>query len=86
MLKLFPHRDSNCEHSRRQFMLEVGSIAGTGLSLDMLLRAKAARAEASGVKAGDVKCIFIWTLGGTSHRCADLGVDVGSDSPRAVAG
>ncbi|HWB00798.1 MAG TPA: DUF1501 domain-containing protein, partial [Pirellulales bacterium] len=68
MLKLFPRSVSNCQQSRRQFMLEIGTIAGTGLSLDLLLRAKAAKAEASGVRAGDVKCILIWTRGGTSHH------------------
>ncbi len=46
-------------------MLQVGGLGVFGLSLDMLLRQKAALA---GSKAGDVNCILIWTMGGTSHH------------------
>ncbi len=68
MLPLFPRRDVNCEHSRRHFLVNVGSLTGMGLSLDMLLRAQAARAATPAAKAGDVNCILIWTRGGTSHH------------------
>lgn len=69
MLKLFPERASNCENrSRRQFMVEVGSIGALGLSLDVLLRQQAACAATEGTKKADVNCILIWTRGGTSHH------------------
>ncbi|HUY88172.1 MAG TPA: DUF1501 domain-containing protein [Pirellulales bacterium] len=69
MLKLYPQRASNCEQaSRRQFMLEVGSLAGLGLSLDVLLRAKAAQASTGPARASETNCILIWTRGGTSHH------------------
>ncbi|MBI1310283.1 DUF1501 domain-containing protein [bacterium] len=67
MLKLFPTRRSNCETpSRRDFMVEVGSISALGLALPHLLQAEAQAAE--GFARGDVNCIFIWTRGGTSHH------------------
>jgi hypothetical protein len=67
MLKLFPTRRSNCEsRSRRDFMVEVGSISALGLALPHLLRAEAQAAEGFG--RGHVNCIFIWTRGGTSHH------------------
>ena len=66
MLKLFPHRTPDCERrSRRQFMLEVGSIAPLGLTLPMLLRQQA---HASGGSDQDNNCILVWTRGGTSHH------------------
>ena len=69
MLNLFPVNSGNCESaSRRDFMLQVGSLAGIGLSLDTLLRAQALGAEQGKATAGDVNCILIWTLGGTSHH------------------
>ncbi len=54
-------------------MLQVGSLAGLGISLDTLLRAQAVRAadaskNGSSTKPGDVNCILIWTRGGTSHH------------------
>jgi hypothetical protein len=66
MLKLFPTRDANCERrSRRDFMLEVGSLGALGLSLPMLLRARTAQAAS---KNTETNCILIWTRGGTSHH------------------
>jgi hypothetical protein len=49
-------------------MLQVGSLGGLGVSLDMLLRAEAGAASKANSKAGDVNCILIWTRGGTSHH------------------
>ena len=43
--------------------MQVGSLAGLGLSLEGAMRA---RAE-SGETAGELNCILIWTQGGTSH-------------------
>ena len=67
MLKMFPSRSSDCERSdRRQFLLELGTLAPLGLSLPLLLRQKARAAGRS--SARDVNCILIWTRGGTSHH------------------
>lgn len=69
MLKLFPQAAANCERSRRQFLVDVGSLAGLGLSLPLLLKAEAARAASSaGHAPGEINAIFIWTRGGTSHH------------------
>jgi hypothetical protein len=63
MLNLFSRQDHNCEvGSRRKFMMQIGSLSGVGLSLDMALRAQA---ESSAPQ--DLNCILIWTQGGTSH-------------------
>ena len=64
MLKLFPQRDRNCEHgNRRGFLVQVGSLAGLGLTLSTAMRA---RGESSAF-ADNLNCILIWTRGGTSH-------------------
>ncbi|MDA1231184.1 MAG: DUF1501 domain-containing protein [Planctomycetota bacterium] len=64
MLNLFPRRDRNCEHSnRRNFLVQVGSLAGLGLTLSTTMRA---RGESS-ASADNLNCILIWTRGGTSH-------------------
>jgi len=69
MLKLFPQRQNDCEHrSRRQFLIEVGSIVPLGLTLPTLLAQKALGNESILKSAGDVNCILIWTRGGTSHH------------------
>lgn len=69
MLNLFPRFLRDCEtSSRRRFLLQVGSLAGLGLSLDGLLRQQAAQAATKAARAGDVNCILIWTRGGTSHH------------------
>ena len=65
MLNLFAERTVDCEATRRNFMLQVGSLGGLGLSLEMLLRAEARAASKTDSKAGDVNCILIWTRGGT---------------------
>ena len=64
MLSLYPRRDWNCQMgARRDFLLQVGSLAGFGLSLDVALRSQAADRSSK----SDVNCILIWTQGGTSH-------------------
>ncbi len=63
MMNLFSQHDHNCEvGNRRRFMMQVGSLTGMGLSLDMAMRAQAASSTAA-----DLNCILIWTQGGTSH-------------------
>ena len=64
MLNLFAEQTSDCERTRRNFMLQVGSLGGLGLSLEMLLRAEARAAVEDKSKARDVNCILIWTRGG----------------------
>jgi hypothetical protein len=67
MLKLFPTRNANGRsHSRRQFLVDVGSISALGLTLGQVLRSEAR--AASEFEKGEVNCIFIWTRGGTSHH------------------
>ena len=67
MLKLFPANRSDCEtRSRREFLVDVGSVSALGLTLGHLLKAEAQAADS--FKRGDVNCIFIWTRGGTSHH------------------
>jgi len=69
MFNLFPQKTSDCERgSRRRFLLQVGSLSGYGLSLDMLLRAQSAQAANTNAPTKDVNCILIWTRGGTSHH------------------
>ena len=66
MLKLFPRIDSDCQRrSRRQFLLEAGSLAPLGLSLPLLLKQQA---SAAGRNPAETNCILIWTRGGTSHH------------------
>lgn len=80
MFNLFPRRSWNCETgTRRGFLVQVGSLAGLGLTLDMALRAKA---EAS-PSAGDVNCILLWTRGGTSHIDS---IDPKPEAPADVRG
>ena len=64
MLNLFSRRDWNCQRgSRRGFLMQVGALAGLGVSLDGAMRARAESPLAS----EDLNCILIWTQGGTSH-------------------
>ena len=65
MLTLKAGRVRDCDGLSRRSFLELGSLAGVGVSLPMWLQARAAQAAAD---RKDVNCIFIWTLGGTSHH------------------
>jgi len=67
MLDLLLGTDRDCEGLTRRSFLQVGSLAGLGLSLPQMLAARAARAENS-ADAPDVNCILVWTHGGTSHH------------------
>ena len=67
-------------------MLQVGSLGGLGLSMDMLLRAEAHAATNSKSKTNDVNCILIWTRGGTSHHDStdpkpEAKPEIASDAP-----
>ncbi|MGD9856692.1 MAG: DUF1501 domain-containing protein, partial [Planctomycetaceae bacterium] len=59
----------NCERSRREFLVDVGSLSALGLTLPTLLRATAAASDAKGAGTGTgVNAILVWTRGGTSHH------------------
>lgn len=68
MLNLRPQRHANCQSSgRREFLMQVGTLGGVGLSLDGLLRHQAASAKPVESSAKN-NCILVWTRGGTSHH------------------
>ena len=68
MLDLLVGTDRNCERLTRRSFLQVGSLAGLGLSLPQMLAARASLAGTSSGSPPDVNCILIWTHGGTSHH------------------
>ncbi len=57
----------NCERVDRRAFLKIGSLGGMGLTLPLLLKQKAALAK-EGKSSKPINCIFVWTLGGTSHH------------------
>ena len=67
MLNLLTGLSRDCEGLSRRGFLQIGSLAGIGVSLPMLLSARS-KARAAGTPAKDVNCILIWTQGGTSHH------------------
>ena len=74
MLNLFPGTVRTCEGVSRRSFLQVGALAGLGVSLPQLLAQQAlakskGKGHGHGAKGGsDVNCILIWTQGGTSHH------------------
>src|SRR5690349_21674755 len=67
MLNLLNDWTQNCEGVDRRTLPKIGSLGGLGLTLPMLLKQKAACAKEKKT-ASDINCIFVWTLGGTSHH------------------
>ncbi len=72
MLNFFPESLRTCNGMSRRNLLQVGTLAGLGVSLPHLL-AQQAIAKTKGNRVGgknsaDVNCILIWTQGGTSHH------------------
>ena len=63
MFNLHPSVNRNCEGVSRRHALQVGTLAGIGLSLPRLLQAERRTHSNS-----NVNCILIWTRGGTSHH------------------
>lgn len=63
MFNIQPRVSRDCEGVSRRHALQIGSLAGLGLSLPTLLQAETIRATKS-----DISCILIWTRGGTSHH------------------
>lgn len=62
MLRFLPTRDSNCEGLQRRAFLQIGALAGLGVSLPLALR------QATAASPRETNCILIWTRGGTSHH------------------
>lgn len=62
MLNLLTGLSRDCEGLSRRSFLQIGSLAGVGVTLPMLLAAKK-NAMAAGGAAKDVNCILIWTQG-----------------------
>jgi uncharacterized protein (DUF1501 family) len=81
MLNFSPRLTRDCEGISRRHLLQVGSLAGLGLSLPTLLRAQQASASAAAKR--DISCIMIWTRGGTSHHDT---FDPKPDAPVSVRG
>ena len=67
MLHLLSGTTRDCEGISRRSFLQVGTLAGIGLSLPMVLAAKR-QALAAGKSSSDVNCILVWAQGGTSHH------------------
>ncbi|MFM9960352.1 MAG: DUF1501 domain-containing protein [Planctomycetaceae bacterium] len=68
MLSFLTGTTRDCERVTRRSFLQVGSLAGLGVSLPMALAAKQAAAKTGSSSGSDVNCILIWTQGGTSHH------------------
>lgn len=70
-----------CDGITRRSFLEVGALAGLGLSLADFLRAQSAVADTA--SRGETACVFIYLTGGASHQ--DLW-DLKPDAPSEVRG
>jgi hypothetical protein len=81
MLNFLPRRVRTCEGIDRRAFLQVGTLAGLGLSLPAWFATRAARAATR--SAAEVGCILIWTRGGTSHHDT---FDPKPDAPASVRG
>ena len=82
MISLLSGVTRDCEGVRRRSFLQIGALAGVGLTLPELLARKQALA-AAGRPTHDVNCILIWTQGGTSHHDT---FDPKPEAPAAVGG
>src|SRR5688500_9672013 len=79
MFTLNTGKSRDCDGVSRRSVLQVGALAGLGLSLPMFLAAKA-----RGAGAGNgANCILIWTRGGTSHHDT---FDPKPEAPASVKG
>jgi hypothetical protein len=67
MLELIRGTARNCEGVDRRSFLKIGSLGSLGLTLPLLLKHEQGLAK-EGKSAKQTNCIFIWTLGGTSHH------------------
>lgn len=83
MLTIASQATRTCDGVSRRSFLQVGALAGLGVSLPSMLAQRAAQAASGGGRAGDVNCIVIWTQGGTSHHDT---FDPKPDAPVSVKG
>ena len=67
MLNLLNGFTRDCEGISRRSFLQVGSLAGLGISLPLALAQKQL-AAATGQSSKDTNCILVWAQGGTSHH------------------
>lgn len=81
MLKFLQGTSRECQGIHRREFLQVGSLAGLGLTLPGMLAAR--KAVAAPAPASDVNCILIWTQGGTSHHDT---FDPKPEAPASVKG
>ena len=81
MLSLSSGTTRNCAGIDRRSFLQIGSLGGLGLTLPMLLKQRANAANRQ--PSNDTNCIFIWTLGGTSHHDT---LDPKPEAPVSVKG
>jgi hypothetical protein len=81
MLKFLQGTSRDCESIHRREFLQVGSLAGLGLTLPALLAGR--NVSAAPAPASDVNCILIWTQGGTSHHDT---FDPKPEAPASVKG
>ncbi len=66
MFDLLPQTTRNCEGLSRRGFLQLGSLAGLGVSLPVAFAGKAIAENTAA--AEDVNCILIWSQGGISHH------------------
>lgn len=72
MLNLLPGTVRTCEGVARRNFLQIGALAGLGISLPNVLARQAQAKNSAGRQrpqiSSDTNCILIWTQGGTSHH------------------
>ena len=73
MLNLAPCNFIDCERTTRRGAMQIGGLAGLGISLPSLLAARSAQAREAAAprhagSSRDMNCILVWTQGGTSHH------------------
>jgi hypothetical protein len=81
MLKFLQGTTRDCQGVHRRDFLQVGALAGLGLTLPSILAGK--KTLAATMPATDVNCILIWTQGGTSHHDT---FDPKPEAPASVKG
>ena len=67
MFDLLPGVSRDCERTSRRSFLQLGTLAGLGISLPTVLQHQQMLA-AENKKSSEVNCILLWTRGGTSHH------------------
>jgi len=65
MLRFTTGMSRDCDRMSRRSFVQIGALAGLGLSLPLALAATKASAASNG---SGVNCILVWTRGGTSHH------------------